>query len=666
MCGIFGWLVSDNNSIDNKIFYKSIEKLFLLSESRGKEASGICYMDSDEVVVYKECFRAKKLIHGENFKKIMDYTNGKKHYMAMGHARMVTNGSHENTENNQPVEKNDLVCIHNGIIVNDKDIWSKYPDMDREVEVDTEVFLALLKRYNYQEDLLTAIKNSIKEIKGSLSVALLDKTSNYLMLYTNVGSLYIVLSNDKKMLLFASERYILERLIRVKKLEKWYSASKISKITPGTGRLIALSDCSVTEFDFSDEKEYKSIEKGAIKRRNLSIALTPSKEISSPKKMVYGEQLKNIERLLSVNEDKINSLKRCSRCLLPETFPGIHFDDEGVCSVCKTYKKKIVKGKDALKEALLRNKLEGSNYDCIVPISGGRDSCYMLHYIVKELGLNPVAYTYDWGMVTDLARRNIQRMCSELQVEHVLISADIEKKRKNVKLNVEAWLKNPNLGTIPLFMAGDKQFFYYAQLLKKQMKVDNILFGMNSLEETQFKVKFAVMKETGKNGIYYDLSNRNKVNLFMAYGMEFLKNPAYINKSLIDSFTGFVSYYLLPKDYLQFFDYINWDQDEVESVILEKYDWEKADGIDETWRIGDGTAPFYNYIYYKLAGFSEFDTFKSNQIREGMIEREEALRSLSKSNCVSPEAFLWYCDAIHIDPVKALTTINAKKTLYDK
>ena len=52
-----------------------------------------------------------------------------------------------------------------------------------------------------------------------------------------------------------------------------------------------------------------------------------------------------------------------------------------------------------------------------MPFSGGRDSCYGLDLIVKELGLKPITYTYDWGMVTDLGRRNISRMCAELGVE---------------------------------------------------------------------------------------------------------------------------------------------------------------------------------------------------------------------------------------------------------
>ena len=161
------------------------------------------------------------------------------------------------------------------------------------------------------------------------------------------------------------------------------------------------------------------------------------------------------------------------------------------------------------------------------------------------------------------------------------------------------------------------------------------------------------------------MSTKNKYNLLIAYAEEFIKNPAYLNRSLLDSFSGFCSYYFLPKDYVQFFDYIQWNQKIVEDVIINQYGWEKVKGMDETWRIGDGTAAFYNYIYYKIAGFTEFDTFKSNQIRENMIDRKSALASLEESNRVSAENFAWYCDTIDIDPIAALKVINSQKTLYE-
>ena len=77
------------------------------------------------------------------------------------------------------------------------------------------------------------------------------------------------------------------------------------------------------------------------------------------------------------------------------------------------------------------------------------------------------------------------------------------------------------------------------------------------------------------------------------------------------------------------------------------------------------TAPFYNYIYYRLAGFTEFDTFRSNQIREGMVTRQEALSSLDEANKVSVDGFLWYCRTIGLDPVATVRKINLQTPLYE-
>ena len=54
-----------------------------------------------------------------------------------------------------------------------------------------------------------------------------------------------------------------------------------------------------------------------------------------------------------------------------------------------------------------------------------RDSSYGLHYIVTELKMKPLTFTYDWGMITDLARRNVARVCGRLGIENILVSADI-------------------------------------------------------------------------------------------------------------------------------------------------------------------------------------------------------------------------------------------------
>ena len=64
---------------------------------------------------------------------------------------------------------------------------------------------------------------------------------------------------------------------------------------------------------------------------------------------------------------------------------------------------------------------------------------------------------------------------------------------------------------------------------------------------------------------------------------------------------------------------------QINRALRTEYNWELAQDTTTTWRIGDGTVAFYNYCYFTIAGFSEIDTFRSNQIREGALSREEGL-----------------------------------------
>ena len=117
-------------------------------------------------------------------------------------------------------------------------------------------------------------------------------------------------------------------------------------------------------------------------------------------------------------------------------------------------------------------------------------------------------------------------------------------------------------------------------------------------------------------------------------------------------------------DYLHIFDYWRWDETEIDST-LESYNWEKAPDTNTTWRIGDGTAALYNYIYYTVAGFTEHDTFRSNQIREGCISRKEALNLVLDENRPRYPNIRWYLDAVNVDYETTIRRINSIPKLYN-
>jgi predicted PP-loop superfamily ATPase len=98
-------------------------------------------------------------------------------------------------------------------------------------------------------------------------------------------------------------------------------------------------------------------------------------------------------------------MKRCANCILPHTYPGITFDESGTCNHCITYKERKYLGGDALKERIesfLKNVRGKSNsYDCVIGLSGGRDSSYLIYYLVKRLNLNVLAYSIDNGFIPE-------------------------------------------------------------------------------------------------------------------------------------------------------------------------------------------------------------------------------------------------------------------------
>jgi glutamine---fructose-6-phosphate transaminase (isomerizing) len=659
MCGIFGISLINRSEYSSVFINNLLSRLIILSESRGKESAGVAVfnVDKSEINIYKDSIIGSELIRKKNYRYFIKRSikSEKGPLVIIGHSRMVTNGSQDISTNNQPVLKSGVLGIHNGIVSNVDQLWDDNKDIKREYEVDTEVLLDLIrKNLNSQMILSESVSRTINDIEGSASLALLFQDSKNLVIGTNTGSLYVLYNS--RLLIFASEKYIIEKIY--KKYQHTIGKSFINRVDPNSGYIIDPCTLNMKRFNFDDE--------AIINKDSSVVNKITDKSPSQNKKSIF---LKKIEtansKLLEHNLAEIGKLRRCTKCILPETFPYIDFDENGVCNYCRNHKPLTLLGIDKLDLDLREYRKEKKNPDCLVTFSGGRDSSYALHYIKTELKMNPIVYTYDWGMVTDLARRNQARLCGKLGIEQILVSANIARKRENIRKNILAWLKRPSLGTIPLFMAGDKQFFYYANKIAKQNKIDLIMLCENSLERTSFKSGFCGIKPVFDSSAHiYSLSMKNKIKMVEFYAKEFIKNPGYINSSILDTFGAFLSYYFIPHNFMDIYKYIEWKEDVIEKVLLDEYKWEISPDTKTTWRIGDGTASFYNYIYYTIAGFTENDTFRSNQIREGHISRDLALELTNRDNFPRFESIEWYSDIVGFSFNDAINKINLIPKLY--
>jgi len=131
--------------------------------------------------------------------------------------------------------------------------------------------------------------------------------------------------------------------------------------------------------------------------------------------------------------------QRCSCCVMDTTDTNITFDERGVCNRCIEYEQRIAKewnhgkGHDAELNKILnevKRSGEGKKYDCILGLSGGLDSSYMLHLAVKEWGLRPFVFHVDAGWNLPVAENNVRRICDKLCVDLHVEQLDFEELRQ--------------------------------------------------------------------------------------------------------------------------------------------------------------------------------------------------------------------------------------------
>lgn len=670
MCGIFGLAHDRGEALGPELVQATVEKLFKLSESRGKEAAGLAIQGEASIQVYKQPIPASRFLRDAEYRKLFPENGGSFPLTVIGHSRLVTNGSEEVHVNNQPVIAHGIAGIHNGIVVNDEELWRRFPAMARQCEVDSEVIFGLIRhQLEDGKGLPEAVYATFDEIYGQASIASFFDDRRQLLLYTNNGSLYTAVNARRTALVFASERHILSELLDGGALARRLGDFEIARVEPGSGWLVDLDAFALSALAPGEETAAKAPTADG-RRAIVDVPPAGGRVREAPATFTSPERVpKKLEAELARYRQAIAELRRCTRCVLPETMPFISFDDDGVCSYCRHHRKIELKPRSELDRIIASahgtGGGAGGGASCLVGLSGGRDSTFALHVLKTELGLDPVAFTYDWGMVTELARRNISRICGKLGIEHVLVSADIRQKRQNIRKNVCAWLKNPDLGLIPLFMAGDKQYFHYANKLKGQLGVEVTFLGENLLERTDFKTGYCgIPPRHNDEDRVYVLGLADQLRIQLYYGWHYLRNPAFLNSSIADTLWAFAAYYLIPRDYVNFYRYYRWDEATVNRTITQEYGWELAPDTASTWRIGDGTAAFYNYVYYTVAGFSENETLRSNQIREGQITRDDAITRVEEENRPRYESIRWYCDTIGISWVDALATVHTIPKRY--
>jgi N-acetyl sugar amidotransferase len=329
-------------------------------------------------------------------------------------------------------------------------------------------------------------------------------------------------------------------------------------------------------------------------------------------------------------------MRYCKKCLYPDTKPQIIFNDEGICSACVNHDKKEIidwdkkrqEFQDILDKYKSRNK---TNYDCIIPVSGGKDSHYQTYVIKKEFGLNPLVINFHPHDQTELGKRNLENL-KKIGVDCIEFSPNPEVYLKLARFGLKElgdfqWPEHLGIFTIPVQMA-------------VKLNIPLIIWGENP--QLEYGQPTDVNKDTildrewnEKNGGYF--LDKIKPKDMVKYGFQLDELRPYIYPTDEEIRKVGVTGVFLGS-------YLKWDifkQLDIVKKIGFKESVDKKEGTYDGWENLDVYfTVFHDYFKFLKYGFGRATDHASIEIRYGRITREEGLELVKKNEGKIPRQYL--------------------------
>lgn len=332
-------------------------------------------------------------------------------------------------------------------------------------------------------------------------------------------------------------------------------------------------------------------------------------------------------------------MNRCAKCILPENYPGIAFDEGGVCNYCTAFRKRRYRGEKALQdriESILQaTPARNESYACILALSGGRDSSYLLYYLVKVLGFKVLAYSVDNGFVPEQTKVNMKNMVDALGVELVIERRDYL--TKCLQHHIRSWMHKPSPAMIGMLCTGCRLGIEVGVTgFARRTRIPIVVQGSTPLESDNFKRKIVSTDPAREKGMPF----------VSGYLSQVVGNPRWVANPAcaVTQLREYYRHYYLKKSkqrnptwILPFHSYIRWEETQIVSTIERELNWRKNPKLESTWRGDCDIATLKLYLYGKTLGFNDKDDGLSYLVRDGQLTREEALRRRAEEGKVPEE-----------------------------
>jgi len=349
----------------------------------------------------------------------------------------------------------------------------------------------------------------------------------------------------------------------------------------------------------------------------------------------------------------IASLKYCTRCCVPETQEGVIFDEMGICTACRSSEEKMhidwLARERRLREILDSAKQSaGNSYDCVLPISGGKDSFFQAHVLVKVYGLKPLAVTFNQNWVSETGFYNLQRCLEVFDLDHLQFTparglVNRLAKKSLGTIGDACWHCHSGVGAFPLQVA-------------TRFKIPLLVWG-ESIAENDGRASYANPGQKFDRDYFTKVSAKLTADEMVggdisAKDLHPFQLPSY--EEIED--TGVWGLHLG--------DYLFWDEERQTEWIKDVYGWRETEmegaykGYKSAECIMSGV---HDFTCYLKRGFGRTTWQASVDVRNGLLTREEGFELVKKYDQERPDALDYYLKITGLSEEEFHNQISKKK-----
>lgn len=352
----------------------------------------------------------------------------------------------------------------------------------------------------------------------------------------------------------------------------------------------------------------------------------------------------------------ILGLKYCNRCAMPDTNEGMVFDENGICQACFSSEQKMhINWSDrrkTLENLLASTKKKAANnnshYDCILPISGGKDSTYQLHVLVNVYKLRVLAVTFSHNWYSKIGFYNLINCLEQFNVDHIQFTpsrstVNLSAKKSLAAIGDACWHCHSGVGSFPLHIA-------------VKFKIPLLIWGESIAENSGRASHFDPVKKFDRD---YFLKVSAKIcvadfsdNKFENRLFGMLEPPTLKECEEADV------------EGIHLGDFIFWDEERQTEFIQSEYDWieDKVEGAYKGYKSVECIMPgVHDFTNYLKRGFGRGTFQASMDVRQGLMTRPDALALSEKIDQIEPKVLEYFLDITGFSKEEFYAEMKKKK-----